>query len=55
MRAVARIALLVVALICFVVAVVQPSASGRPVLTWIAVGLAFVTASLLVGSVPGRR
>jgi uncharacterized membrane protein len=55
MRSVARIVLLVVALICFVVAVVQPSASGRPVLTWIAAGLAFATGSLLVSSMPTRH
>jgi hypothetical protein len=51
-RLAARTLLQIAALICFVVAAVAvPSTSGRPVLTWIAAGLAFLTVAWIVDSV----
>jgi len=48
--------LLILALACFLVAAfVLPTTSGRPVLTWMSVGLVFVTLSLLLREVHLRR
>ena len=49
-RVAARGLFLLLALVCFVIASVGLStvSSGRPVLTWISAGLAFLTLALLV-------
>jgi hypothetical protein len=48
-RVAARGLLLVLALVCFLVAAVglSTTSSGRPVLTWMSAGLAFLTLALL--------
>jgi hypothetical protein len=56
LRLAARGVLLVLALACFVVAAVglSTTSSGRPVLTWMSGGLAFLTLALLVDLRGGR-
>jgi hypothetical protein len=51
MRRLGRAVLLILALVCFVVAVVgvPSSGSGRQAQAWIATGLALLTAALLLG------
>lgn len=50
LRVAARGLLLILALVCFVVAAggLSTTSSGRPLLTWISAGLAFLTLALLI-------
>jgi hypothetical protein len=52
-----RALLLVIAFVCFIVAAIGLPANGggRPVLTWLAAGLAFLTASLLIDAARLRQ